>query len=234
MIKNYKRICLDRISAKMNQTTENRKKTGEILLDAGLISKYNLDSAISYQKIGCGKLASTLIQLGFIDEQSVISVLESRMSMSCVTLDDKEIPQEIINLISPELAEKHLILPLALHKKNLSLAMTDPLDLKTIDELTFSLGLQIKPVFALESSLKNAISRHYHAITFDPSFKDKPVENNVFDDGEDIEILRFENSITRKTHTKEAIIHALIELLIEKGIITRSELLRKIRKKSKK
>ena len=73
----------------------------------------------------------------------------------------QNIPENVIKIISPEMAEKHKVIPVSVTGKKLTLAMEDPRNLKTIDEISFRTGYIIVPILALEVRLVFALENYY-------------------------------------------------------------------------
>lgn len=216
---------------------ENRTKIGEILVEAGIIDKIQLIAALGEQKQWGGRLCSTIINMGFADEESISAALGEQLKQKCISFEDFEIPSDILKLVSLETARKYNIMPIELKNKILTIAISDPLDLNLIDELSFRLGFMIKPVLALDSSIKKAIDRFYEGISDDHLlFKgNKPEDPNIMDASAVMPTMQFsEKVIHEKKHdiAPGAIAKALAEILIEKGLITKAELMNKINKKS--
>jgi type IV pilus assembly protein PilB len=210
---------------------KGQKKIGELLIEAGLIDEYQLASAIGEQRTGKGKLASILIRRGFVREEAVTSVLENQLGMKCVPLEGIKVAREALNKIAADIAEKYCVLPIDFDQQVLTLAMPDPTDLKSIDDLTFTLGLKIKPVLSLESSIKRAQARHYKEIFYEDDRLTADIETqSEYLDTARREQIRSPFELPTKP---EIILDALSEILIEKGIITRSELTSRIRRKLK-
>ncbi len=140
-----------------------KKRLGEMLIEAGVIDKTQLNSALAHQKQWGGKLASILIELGYLDEKIVASVLEKQLNVICVSLKDIKISPDARKLIDADTAQKYEIIPIDFSKERetLTLAMSDPTDLKVIDELSFLLGLEIKPVLAIKSAITRTIQKIY-------------------------------------------------------------------------
>lgn len=210
--------------------TRKRKRIGELLNDAGLISNNHLNRAIKFQNETHEKLASILFQMGAVDEKSLASLLEKQLNTKYVTLSDRTIPPEAIQKVTPQLAQKHSLIPIELERNTLTLAMSDPNDVKTIDEIGFMLNVTVKPVIALEYRIKKALMKYYKDITF--TF---PEIAKITDEKtpETMEIERQE-SFTRNTrYPSEAVMDALIEILFEKNIITKPELMGMMRKKAR-
>lgn len=209
-------------------SNKDKKRIGEILKEAGLIDEFQLANALGRQKEWGGRLASILINMGFVDEESVASVLEKQLGQKCLSLDNKKIPPEALNTVKADIVKKYCIMPIEFDQKTLTIATSDPTDLKTIDELSFILGVRIKPVLALESSIKRAITQHYTGVIFADSNIYQIDTANL---SEHMDLMRFEKTTPDTSYPPEIIIEALTELLIEKGIIKREDLTGKLRKK---
>ena len=182
---------------------ENRPKIGEILVEAGIIDKIQLIAALGEQKQWGGRLCSTIINMGFADEKSISAALEKQLKRKCISFDDIEIPSDILKLVSLETAKKHNIIPIELKNKVLTIAISDPLDLNLIDELSFRLGFMIKPVLALDSSIKKAIGRCYEGISddhllFKSKLGNKPEDPNIMDASAAMPNLLFEEVFHEK------------------------------------
>lgn len=218
---------------------ESRTKIGEILIEAGLIDKIQLIKALGEQKQWGGRLCSIIVNMGFADEESISAALGKQLNQKCVSFDNIEIPPDILKLVSLETARKYNIIPIELKNKVLTIAISDPLDLNTLDDLGFRLGLIIKPVLAIDSIINNAISRFYEGI----SNKNLRPKSKTSYKPEDLNIkaeiaaphLQFSEEVF---HGKEdgiapgIMVEALAEILIEKGLITKEELMNKIKEKS--
>ena len=223
---------------------EDKKRIGEMLVEAGLITELQLSSALGEQKQWGGKLASVIVSMGFVDEKAIASVLEKQLGQSCISLDDREIPPEVLKRVKLDIAKKYCIIPLDFDKGTLTMAMSDPTDLNTTDELSFILGVKIKPVLAIESGIRNAIAMHYEGITLEGKTYKSVVEGAP----EKIGILRTEHDLSpppspervsstglpseKKEITAKMMVEAIVAVLIEKRLITREELFKKIKEKS--
>jgi len=206
-----------------------KKKLGEMLIEAGLLDEFQLSKALGQQKQWGGRLASILISMGFIDEKSIASVLEKKLGSQCMSLKGSKIPPEVLKLVNHDMAVKYCVLPLEFDKKTLTVAVSDPTDLKTIDELSFMLGLKIKPVLAIESSINSAIEQHYTGKTSRGKTHIADTRNLP----EDIQLTRNEAPHIDKSCPPEILIEAIMEILIEKGLIKQEELSKKITRKLK-
>jgi type IV pilus assembly protein PilB len=138
-----------------------RKRIGDLLLDAGIISQEQLQQALAQQKELKMRLGDVLITQNYITEQQFIEVLEFQLGIPHVQLYRQKIEQKVINLIPQKLADQHCILPIRIDGNKLVLAMADPLDYFAIDEMRMVTGLRIEPVIASKDELLRAIKRYY-------------------------------------------------------------------------
>jgi type IV pilus assembly protein PilB len=138
-----------------------RKRIGDLLVESGLISEEQLQSALRQQKELKMRLGDVLITQNYITEQQLIEVLEFQLGIPHVILYRQKIDQKVINLIPKRLAEQHSVLPIRVEGNKLVIAMADPLDYFAIDELRMSTGLRIEPTIASKDELLRAIKRYY-------------------------------------------------------------------------
>src|SRR5210317_403431 len=129
-------------------------RLGELLIKKNLLTQAQLEEALQAQVIFGGTLGTILIEMGLITENVLAEILTNLLNLPCLKPNQLEnIPEHVINIISPELAEKHKVVPVSVNGKKLTLAMESPHDLKSIDEISFRTGYIIQPVLALEVRL---------------------------------------------------------------------------------
>lgn len=212
---------------------KDTKKIGAMLMETGHLDEYQLSASLGYQKQWGGRLASVIINMGFVEEKSIASALEKQLGQKCISLTDIKIPSEAINAVKHDIAMKYSIIPLDFDKRTLTVAMSDPTDLNAIDELSFILGVRIKPILAVGSGINKAIAKYYTDITTE----DRQIRADKVTPPEELQVTRNERTKERTrletSHSPEMLIDALTEILIEKGIITREKLTSKIREKLK-
>ena len=138
-----------------------RKRIGDLLVDAGVITPDQLQQALHQQKEMKKRLGDVLISEGYISQQQFIEVLEFQLGIPHVQLFRQKIEPKIIALIPQKLATMHGVLPLRVDGGKLILAMSDPLDYFAIDEIRIATGMRVDPVIASKDELTRAINRHY-------------------------------------------------------------------------
>jgi len=145
-------------------------KLGEMLVKAGKISENQLEEALKNHVIFGGRIGTNLIELGHISEDDLAHFLSEQLGVPCADHDQvADIPQEVIDIITADIAGKYGVIPLSVENKKLNLLMADPSDLPAIDELSFITGFRIKPVIMPEVRLILALEKFYK-IQRDPRY----------------------------------------------------------------
>ena len=143
-----------------------RRRLGDILVDAGVISEDQLEQALEYQRQQPKKirLGLALVQKGITSEATIMDALKEQLHIDSVTLTGYEIPSEIIKMV-PEAAmlKKYVMIPYYINPENpnrLYVAMADPLDIVAMDDLGVITGMEIIPVIATNVEIMSSIDRY--------------------------------------------------------------------------
>ena len=136
-------------------------KLGDILVREGLITQEQLKKALQEQKSSGMRLGYTLVKLGFIEETEVTKMLARQYRMPAVDLSRFEVDPKILKLIPPDIATKHVVLPLKREGRTLTVAIADPNNVAAIEDIKFITRCDVFPVIAGEYTLRNAIDRYY-------------------------------------------------------------------------
>ncbi len=137
-------------------------KLGDWLLKKGRIAPEQLDRALRDQAFFGERLGNTLVKLGFIDEDVLGEYLAdtSHTRFAPARLLEKIAP-EVIATVPARVAAKYCIIPIAIEKRKLHLAMRDPKDLLALDEIAFLTGMAVEPFVAAEFRIVKAIEVYY-------------------------------------------------------------------------
>ena len=165
-------------------------KLGELLVRENMISLAQLQRAQTAQNKQGGRLAYHLVRQGFIDETELTSFLSKQYGVPSVNLSDFEIDEEVIALISREVADKHTVIPINRIGSSVVVAMSDPSNIYAIDELKFITGFNIEVVVASEVAIRDAIERYYMGdeIDMDDILADMDLDEyvEVAEDGDEV------------------------------------------------
>jgi len=141
--------------------TVGSSRLGEMLVKSKLITEDQLKKALAQQSTAGGRLGSNLVKLGFLTEEDITSFLSKQYGVPSINLAHFEIDQSVIKLVPAEIAQKHMVIPINRKGSVLTVAMADPSNIFAIDDIKFLSGFKVEPVVAAETSIKNAINKHY-------------------------------------------------------------------------
>ncbi|HYH97841.1 hypothetical protein [Hyalangium sp.] len=133
-------------------------------MDAGLLTETQLRSALAEQRKWGGKLGHTLVQMGFVDESSMVHALSRQLHIPAVELDTLQPPEYLLQLFRIDLAERYGVFPVAADTthKTLTLASSDPTNVEALQELAFHTDQKIQVVVSSASAIERAIRKHYY------------------------------------------------------------------------
>jgi type IV pilus assembly protein PilB len=134
---------------------------GELLVKKNYITPDQLKKALDDQKLKGGRLESSLIRLGYVKEDDLLSLLSAHFRVPSIKLSKIEINPNVIKLIPSSTVKKYFIIPMNRVGPKLTLAMADPSNIVVIDEIKFMTGFNVEPVVASETEIIDAIKKYY-------------------------------------------------------------------------
>ena len=138
-----------------------RKRVGELLIDAGILTTEQLDEALTVQTQEGGKIVEILISLGHLDCDGVAEFLASQPGTPSIELSNYRIDPEMCALIPRDFAIKNEVFPVDKLGKLLTVGMAFPLDAITIGKLEEMTELRVKALLCRAQDIQNAIAQHY-------------------------------------------------------------------------
>ncbi len=142
-------------------TNVAQDRLGDLFVREGLITEEQLQEGLREAKTSRTRLGYALVKLGFVAEKELTQMLAKQYRVPAVDLDKVEVGEKILRLITPEVAVKHLVLPLRKVSRTLTVAMVNPTDLSALDDLKFITRLDIEPVIVGEYTLRKHLEVYY-------------------------------------------------------------------------
>jgi hypothetical protein len=141
----------------------SRNRIGEILVKARVIDDLQLRSALATQDQWGGRLSRIVADLGLASEETIAEAICQGMGMQRVQLGNITRDAGALARVDVTLAEQKGIFPVGLkdNGKTLVLAMADPTDLATIDQVAAKSRARVVVMVASEREIQHAIMRHY-------------------------------------------------------------------------
>ncbi|WP_033544130.1 GspE/PulE family protein [Planococcus sp. CAU13] len=150
-----------------------RKKLGDLLIEQGLLTEAELQNVLSTKQRE-QKIGDVLLQRGIITEQQLIETLEVQLGIPHVTLYRYPFDPKLFNMVPKEVAKRKMLVPLKRENDKLYIAMTDPMDIITIDDLRLTTGFNIEPAIASKDDIMKTIAKYYDEESYDDLLEELP------------------------------------------------------------
>lgn len=138
-----------------------KQPLGEILIARRMITEAQLEEALRVQKKENIFLGEILIRLGFVEERDIVVALVLQCNIPYIAVDKYDIDKSIIQIISAQMAQKEMIVPLDRVGDVLSVVMLNPLDLGVKAELKRMTNCRVAPFIATKSEILRALDKWY-------------------------------------------------------------------------
>jgi type IV pilus assembly protein PilB len=132
----------------------------DLLHDAGLVTRSQIESAKAKLN-GAANVLEVLIKDGVVSEADVSRSLAAQAHMDWIDLSTMLIPPEIIKQIRTEDAHRFKVVPVGFGETGLVVAVGDPLDIDTIDSLSFLLQREIELACTSPAMIREALIKYY-------------------------------------------------------------------------
>ena len=195
-------------------------RLGDLLVSSGMITEKQLNDALAIQKnSGKGqRLGTVLIENGFITENQLIETLQMQLGVEFIDLNNTSIPPEMASVLPKNIAKKHMVIPVRVVGNDLYLAMVDPLNFITIEEVQAATRKKVVPVIATTSAMERAVLNLYSnegaARAIDEMKRDNIVDSSIEqttdkvsyleEDANSAPTIRLVNSIIERAITEQA------------------------------
>lgn len=177
-------------------------KIGEMLKAYGAVDDRQLNIALMQQKITGEMIGDTLIKLGFISAMELAQALAEQAGMEFINLNEYIVSEEAIKLIPKDIAEKGEFLPLDVEDGRLSIGITNPSNVLSVDLVTHLLKTNPKIYLVDTDSFRDALEKAYF-------FLENPIKQRI-------------NNVISEFSTRESVpghlISTLTDLIIMDGI----------------
>ena len=137
------------------------KQLGELLIERGIINKSQLDEALAAQQEKGGLIGEIMVELGFVKEEDIAQALTAQYGFPYLPLGNYEVNPEIMHIVPSRVARQYLIIPIDKIGNNLTLAMSNPLNVQAIEDVELISGCNVHAFVSTSSDIKLAIDKYY-------------------------------------------------------------------------
>lgn len=152
----------------MKDMVTARIRLGDLLVDAQIITREQLDDVLALQKRDGRRIGTLLVEAGLVSETQVTQIVSQQLSVPWVSLYHIEFSRQLLNLVTQELAERYCLVPIFVRRvrglgQTLYVAMDDPSDEKAQAEVGQFSGLPVRAMIAPPTDIRSAIRAYYGA-----------------------------------------------------------------------
>lgn len=142
------------------QRRTSKKRTGEILVEMGLITPQQLEEALEEQKTTHRRIGEILVAKGWITNTELTQALARRLNVKYLDLAETKIDPSAADLISEKDARRYAAIPVKyVDDHTLLVAMVDPANIFAVDDLRILTGYDIEPAIATEEDIFAQIAK---------------------------------------------------------------------------
>lgn len=145
---------------------ENADYILELLQEYALITDEQIDEGWEKVAHSAGDLGiiEALETLGYVDENEMMAMLAQQYGLETLDLTGYQIPDEVIEAVPVEYAKEYSIIPVMKHDDILTIAMSDPTDMDTLDSLRYVLKCNVDAVISPKDQIEKLIDHYYGSI----------------------------------------------------------------------
>jgi len=138
------------------------KHLGELLVERGVINHEQLNISIEHQKKHPGHLlGELLVELKFATEKDIAQALTCQYGFPYLPLSSYEIDMEVVRSVPEKVCKQFCLVPIDKIGKSLTIAMSNPLNLRALEDVELITGCSVQIFVSTSSDIKQSIEKYY-------------------------------------------------------------------------
>lgn len=203
--------------ASPSSSASSRQRVGEILIEAGIITEGDLAAALVEGKKTGQRMGHVLVRQGKITIEQLGKALGVQHKTKYVNLNKIEVDKELLTLLPEELIRTQQVLPIAKERGRLVVAMINPNNRDTIDEVTFITGMRPLVVVTTYLEFQEFYSKHMGEISTSHALVEE-ITAGQQDEAIEIDIAaRRDAELTSQSNPLVKLVNSIIEEAIERN-----------------
>src|SRR5436305_770493 len=143
----------------------NNQQVLDLFVDQNVLQKAQADDVLTEAQQNGKTIVQAMVDGGFMDEAGFYHTMAEGIGAEFIDLNDREIGPEVVKILPAGLARLHRALPVELVDRTLRVALADPLEPSTAEDLRFALGRDIEVVVAPVEQIEDRIKIFYGSDT---------------------------------------------------------------------
>jgi general secretion pathway protein E/type IV pilus assembly protein PilB len=141
--------------------TSNDDYVLEVIEEKGIVTAGQIELARESSAENGGSVIDALVRDEIVSQGDILGALAEQFGMDVVTLVGETIPPDVISALPVDLARRYKVVPINKHDNTLVVALGDPLDMESLDNLRHILKCDVQGVVAPPDEIKGALERYY-------------------------------------------------------------------------
>ncbi len=143
-----------------SMTARRRVRLGELLVEAGLITRPQLDQALQAQHVGGERLGKVLVSMGLATPDAIAKAIANQLGLEYVNVQALSIPDDVITALPEQLIRRHQVIPVRIEGEALVLGMVDPLDVVALDDIRRFADREVIPAAITQDGFQHAVNKY--------------------------------------------------------------------------
>lgn len=137
------------------------KKLGQILIDNALIDEKQFEEALEFQKVKGGLLGEILVKMGYVNEIEIVKALTVQYGFPYIPLENYDFKSDIGGELPEPVARQYGIVPVDTMGNILTIAMSNPLNEKAIEDVEMVTGKTVQVFISTVTAVTEALEKIY-------------------------------------------------------------------------
>lgn len=137
------------------------KPLGKVLVERKLISPEQLQECLEQHRHTGKSLGKIIVEQGIVSQELLLQTVANQARLEILNLEKTKIDQQAVDKVPASITQVYNVMPIKLEGNTLTVAISDALNLQFLDDLRFTLGLNIQPVVATEDQIQEKVSQYY-------------------------------------------------------------------------
>ncbi|MHC4222981.1 MAG: GspE/PulE family protein, partial [Planctomycetota bacterium] len=138
------------------------KRIARIVEEAGVVEGEQLEKLLGATDGGKSTLSHELVKAGHIEENELLGLLSGRLRVPPINLHDCTLDQEVVKVLSKEIATEHQLVPISRIDNVLTVAVSNPFDVVVLDQVRNSTSCDLRLVLSLDDTIAKTLNRIYN------------------------------------------------------------------------
>jgi len=156
------RVKIDALLDGKRRRTNGRLKLGDLLVASGLVTREQLDAALARQHDDGGRLGEVLVAEGLVSDRDIVTAVAGQMHIGVIDLSQTSPQPAALGLLQRDFIVRRRLIPISLEENgSLVLAMTNPLDVISIDEVGMRTKRRVVPMICTDNGFDEAVAIYF-------------------------------------------------------------------------